>query len=111
MNGYDCYVIESKPKDETEKRNSGYAKKIAWIRKDNFLETKVEYYDTSGRLYKTQNATEHKLMEPDTKRWIAMRREMINHQTGHKTIIQFDNIQAGIPVADNVFTTRSIERE
>lgn len=111
MNAYDCYVIESKPKDETEKRNSGYSKKISWIRKDNFLETKVEYYDTSGRLYKTQNATEHKLMEPDTKRWIAMRREMINHQTGHKTIIQFDNIQAGIPVADNVFTTRSIERE
>jgi len=111
MDGHDCYVIESLPKDEAEKRNSGYGKKIGWIRKDNFLETKVEYYDVNGRLYKTQTATEHKLIEPDTKRWIAMRREMINHQTGHKTIIRFDNVQAGIPVADNVFTTRSIERE
>lgn len=111
VDGHDCYVIESLPKDDAEKRNSGYSKKIVWIRKDNFLETKVEYYDVNGRLYKTQTASEHKLVEPDTQRWIAMRREMLNHQTGHKTIIHFDSIQAGIPVADSVFTTRSIERE
>lgn len=109
--GQDCYVIESEPKDDTEKRNSGYSKKITWARKDNFLETKVEYYDVNGRLYKTHTAAEHTLIEPDTKRWIAKRREMVNHQTGHKTVIHFDNIQAGIPVDDNVFTTRSIERE
>lgn len=111
MNGYDCYVIESVPKNDAEKRNSGYSKKIGWIRKDNYLETKVEYYDVAGRLYKTQNATEHKLIEPDTERWIALRREMVNHQTGHKTIITFDKVRADIPIADSVFTTRSIERE
>ncbi len=111
VDGHDCYVIESVPMDDTVKRNMGYSKKFSWIRKDNFLESKVEYYDVSGRLYKTQTATEHKLIESDTKRWLALRREMVNHQTGHKTVITFDKIEPGIPVADAEFTARSIERE
>lgn len=111
LDGQDCYVIESIPRDDDVKRDSGYSKKITWVRKDNFLETKVEYYDVSGRLLKTQNVSGHKLVEPDTQRWIALRREMINHQTDHKTIFTFDRIEADVPVADDVFTTRSIERE
>ena len=111
MGGQDCYVIESLPRDEDVKRDSGYAKKITWVRKDNFLETKVEYYDVSGRLLKTQTVSDHKLVEPDTQRWIALRREMVNHQTEHKTILTFDRIEADVPVADDAFTTRSIERE
>ncbi len=111
LDGQDCYVIESIPRDDDVKRDSGYSRKITWVRKDNFLETKVEYYDVSGRLLKTQNISVHKLVEPDTHRWIALRREMINHQTNHKTIFTFDRIEADVPVADDMFTTRSIERE
>jgi hypothetical protein len=111
LDGQDCYVIESIPRDDNIKRDSGYSKKLTWVRKDNFLETKVEYHDVNGRMLKTQSVTEHKLVEPDTQRWIAMRREMVNHQTKHKTIFTFDRIEPGVPVADDAFTTRSIERE
>jgi uncharacterized protein len=111
LDGQDCYVVESIPRDDNVKRDSGYSKKVSWVRKDNFLETKVEYYDVSGRLLKTQAVSGHKLVEPDTQRWIAMRREMVNHQTQHKTIFIFDHVEADVPVADDVFTTRSIERE
>ena len=111
VDGHDGYVIESVPKDDVVKRDSGYSKKITWVRKDNFLEAKVEYYDITGRLLKTQTASDHKLVEPATRRWIALKREMINHQTGHKTVINFGHVQAGIAVADDLFTTRYIERE
>ena len=111
VNGQDCYVIESTPKDETTKQDSGYSKKINWVRKDNFLETKVEYYDVGGRLLKTQTASEHKLLEPDTQRWVAQRREVTNHQTGHKTIFTFDRIESGMALADDLFSKRNIERE
>ena len=111
VDGHDGYVIESVPKDDVVKRDSGYSKKITWVRKDNFLEAKVEYYDVTGRLLKTQTASDHKLVEPATRRWIALKREMINHQTGHKTIINFGHVEAGIAVADDLFTTRYIERE
>lgn len=111
IDGHDCYVIESIPRDETVKRDNGYSKKITWVRKDNFLETRVQYFDLNGELLKIQTASQHKLVEADTQRWLALRREMLNRQTGHKTLITFDRVDAGAPIADEVFTTRAIERE
>lgn len=111
IDGHDCYAVQSLPKDDTTKRNSGYSKKITWARKDNFLETKVEYYDLTERLLKTQAVSEHKLIEPDTQRWIAQRREMVNHQTGHKTVFTFDRTESGMTIPDSLFTTRTLERE
>jgi outer membrane lipoprotein-sorting protein len=111
LTGYDCYVIESIPKSETTKADFGYARKVTWLRKDNFLETRVEYYDLSGRLLKTQVVTGHKLLEPDTQRWIALHREMTNQQTGHKTVFNFDTVDAGASVPADIFTTRYLERE
>jgi len=107
----ECFVIESVPTNDTVKANSGYSKKITWVRKDNFLEHKVEYFDISGRLLKTQTITEHKLVEPDTQRWFALHREMTNHQTGHRTDFRFDKLEPGLPVADELFSTRYLERE
>lgn len=111
VDGTDCYVIESLPKDDTVKRDSGYSKKTVWVRKDNFIEHKVEYYDVAGRLLKTQTTGDYKLIEPDTQRWIAQRREMTNHQTGHKTTITFSAVEGGLTLSDDLFTTRYIERE
>jgi len=111
VGGQDCFVIESTPKTTTTRENSGYGRKITWLRKDNFLETKVEYYDVSGRLLKIQLISNHKLLEPDAQRWTALHREMINQQTGHKTIFNFDKVEADVPVSDDLFTTRYLERE
>lgn len=108
---HDCHVIESVPVNDTVKSDSGYSKKITWVRKDTFLEAKVEYYDLSGRLLKTQVITDHKLVEPDPQRWFPLYREMTNHQTGHKTVLSVDKIESGVPVPDELFTTRYVERE
>lgn len=109
--GHDCYVIESVPANDTVKSNSGYSKKITWVRKDTLLEAKVEYYDVSGRLLKTQLTTDHQLVEPNPQRWFPLYREMTNHQTGHKTVINVDKIESGIDAPDELFTTRYLERE
>lgn len=108
---HDSYVIESVPINDTVKSNSGYSKKITWVRKDSLLEAKVEYYDLSGRLLKTQLTSDHKLVEPNPQRWFPLYREMTNHQTGHKTVLRFDKIESGVQAPDEMFTTRSIERE
>ena len=108
---HDCYVIESVPANDAVKSNSGYSKKITWVRRDTLLEAKVEYYDISGRLLKTQLTTNHQLVEPNPQRWFALYREMVNHQTGHKTILRFDKIKSGVRAPDELFTTRYVERE
>lgn len=111
VDGHECLVIESVPADETVRSTSGYSKKITWVRADNYLETQVEYYDLGGRLLKTQRVAEHVLMEPETQRWFAQRREMTNHQTGHSTLITFENIAPSAELSDELFTTRYLERE
>lgn len=111
IDGHDCFVIESVPSSETVKTNSGYGRKVTWVRQDNFLESKVDYFDLSGRLLKTQLVRQHQLVEPDTQRWFALYREMTNHQTGHKTVLRFENLQSGVDAPLAMFTTRYLERE
>jgi len=111
IDGHDCIVIESVPANDAVRDNNGYSKKITWIRKDSFVEAKVEYYDLAGRLLKTQMITDQQMVEPATQRWFAMHREMANLQTGHKTVLRFEKIEPGVAVPDEMFTTRYVERE
>jgi hypothetical protein len=107
----DCYVVESVPIDDTVKSNSGYSKKLSWIRKDTFIEARVEYHDLSGRHLKTQVTSNHKQVQTDPMRWFALYREMVNHQSGHKTILRFDSADSSITTPDDHFSTRYLERE
>ena len=111
VDGQSCYRVESVPKSESTRSDLGYSRKVTWLRQDNFLETKVEYYDLSNRLLKTQLISNHKLLEPATGRWIALHREMTNQQTGHRTVFNFDKVESAVPIADDLFTTRYLERE
>lgn len=110
LDDHDCFVVESVPATETVKANSGYSRKMTWVRTDNFVESKVEYYDLAGRLLKTQRTGRHQLVEPDKGRWFVMHREMTNHQTGHRTTFTASKAEA-VAIPDAAFTTRALERQ
>jgi outer membrane lipoprotein-sorting protein len=110
MDDVDCYVIESVPGDDTVKTNSGYSRKVTWVRSDNFVETKVEYYDLAGRLLKTQRVTKPQAVDAKAGRWFPLSREMTNHQTGHRTMLEVLKLETAVPTPDELFTTRYIER-
>ncbi len=107
----DCYVIESVPANDQIKKDYGYSKKIAWIRKSNFMEKKVEYFDPNGRPLKTQVVPEVKELDPKKRKWWATRREIVNHQTGHRTTLVFDSLNAEQDIREDFFTTRYLQRE
>lgn len=109
LDGSKCYVVESVPANDAVKSHSGYSRKISWIRADNFLELQVEYYDLSGQLLKTQRTGGHQLVEPGKGRWFAQRREMTNHRTGHRTVIEASKAEL-VAIPDEMFTTRYLER-
>ena len=111
VDGMECYVVESVPANDQVKSNSGYGRKVTWARQDNFLEARVEYYDLGGRLLKTQVTKRHELIEPEKNRWFALHREMLNHRTGHRTVFSADRFDPKPPVPDELFTTRTLERE
>ena len=109
--GKPCWMTESTPKNDDVKTNSGYSKRIAWVLKENFVAVKGEFYDESGQLVKNSKFAEIQLVDKERNKWQPMRLEAENTQTGHKTIIQFQNFKANQNVKDDFFTTRYMERD
>lgn len=111
VDGAECYVIESTPMDAKTRDDSGYGRKISWIDARNYVERKVEYYDAKNALLKTQLAFDLREVEPAKQRWTPMRREMSNHQTGHKTLYTFDRFDVDPGLQDASFSTRRLEEQ
>lgn len=109
LDGEACYLIESVPKNETVKSNSGYSKRISWIRKDNFVAARVDYWDLGGELLKRITASDIRPVGKSAK-WQPMRSEAVNLQTGYKTIISFEEFKADQGVGDDYFTPRYLEK-
>jgi outer membrane lipoprotein-sorting protein len=110
VDGMNCYVIESTPASDAVRSNNGYSRKVTWVRTDNFLEAKVEYYDLANRRLKTQRVAQHQAVASQPGKWFALEREMTNHQTGHRTLIIATKLDGTTPVRDDVFSVRTLER-
>jgi hypothetical protein len=111
VDGIDCYIIESIAADDKVRREYDYAKKVQWIAKSNFHEVKIVYYDLGGKLLKTQSIKGITLMDKDDDRWAATSREMVNHQTKHKSTFVANSAKAGVTVPSTTFTLRNLESE
>jgi outer membrane lipoprotein-sorting protein len=103
VNGKACYVVESVSKDE----DYMYSKTVTWIRKDNFVGMKKEFYDEDGELLKILTIKEVKKISGF---WIITHSEMKNIQKNHKTIIQLSNIKINTGVPASKFTERMMMR-
>jgi hypothetical protein len=109
--GSPCYVIEATPKSDVIRDNSGYAKRVLWIRKDNFFAIKGELWDEAMQPVKAFHMTELQEVDAARHKWQAMRLEAKNLQTGHQTVIHFENFKVNQKVRDDFFTTRYMEKE
>jgi uncharacterized protein len=110
VDGKDCWVIESLPKTDQTKEDSGYSKRVGWIDKKSFVAVKAESFDTQGALLKKISARNITLVDEKNNKWIPMNIEAENVQTNHKTLIEFKNYKANQGVKDELFTTRSLEK-
>ena len=111
VEGQHCYVIEALPKSDAVKTSNGYSKRISWLRKDNFMAVKMDYWGETGQLLKSSTYTDIQLVDQMRGKWQAMRLEASNLQTGHRTVIKFDNFKANQKVKDEFFTTRYMTKE
>ncbi|MGC2048135.1 MAG: outer membrane lipoprotein-sorting protein, partial [Gallionella sp.] len=111
VDGQACYVIEALPKSDAVKISSGYSKRVGWLRKDILMVVKMDYWDEAGQTLKTSTYTDIQLVDQKRGKWQAMRLEASNIQTGHRTVIKFDNFKANQQVKDEFFTTRYMEKE
>lgn len=111
LNGIPCFVIESIPRTEDIKKNTGYAKTVSWIRADSFVRIKSELYDPSGMLYKIMQVSSVKEVDRQRGKWLVEKVEMRNIETGHSTIITFNNIKVGEALDHKVFLPNRLDQE
>ena len=102
-NGFDCYVVESVPKDKREI----YSKRISWIRKDCFMGLKVEYYDKLGALHRVLNISDIKQVQGF---WTRGKMVMENVQTKHKTVITFSDMKYDLKIDSEMFNVAKLEK-
>lgn len=105
-------VIESIAKNEQVSKDSGYSKRINWLNKTNFVAEKTEFYDRSGKLLKTVENADIRLVDEANQKWQAMKVSAKNHQTGHSTRVHFDEYKANTQAVNtDYFSMRYLEKE
>jgi outer membrane lipoprotein-sorting protein len=52
LGGQKCWVIEALPSTDKEKLESGYGKRVFWVRQDLHLTVQTEFYNKSDKLFK-----------------------------------------------------------
>lgn len=85
LDGQSCYVIERYPVDE----DSGYTRQVVWLDQQEYRVLKTEYYDRKGELLKTLVAEGYRAYGDNY--WRANRFVMVNHQTGKRTDLVWED--------------------
>ncbi len=101
-----CFVIESTPINKKKRKESGYGKKILWVKEGIYITVKVEYYSKRKKLIKTQTTYDWKNVKGTV--WRAQKAFMDNHKNNHKTLIASVKIEVDKKIEDKTFTERFI---
>ncbi len=103
IDGVDYYRVESIPKDEEYM----YSKTKTWIRKDNFIGLKKEFYDEDEELLKILKI---KKFEEISGFIVITRSEMENVQKNHRTTMVLGNVEINTNIPTSKFSERMMMR-
>ncbi len=110
IDGRDTWVIESTPKSPEVAENTGYSKRLSWVDKESRITLKGESFDTQGQAFKQFSAKNVQKVDEKNNKWQPMILEAKNLQTGTRTVLEFSDYKANVGVKDEIFTSRSLEK-
>jgi len=99
-----CWVLEYLPISPDD---TGYSKRIAWIRKDIHLPVYIEYYDKRGKLCKK---AQYGGFEKIQNIWTTTRMLIASPRKGSRTLIQISDVSYNTGLADSVFEQSNLTR-
>lgn len=106
VDGQDCYVVESTPNKPDD---FIYSKFTYWVRKDNFLPIKGEFFDKKGHLWKRLTVANIEQRSDGT--WIAKKTTMHDVQKGTSTVLELVDYQLDVKINDDYFSDRFLTDE
>ena len=96
--GYDCWVLESKPIDP---KSSQYGKRISWIVKQAYIPIRMDYFDNRDRKVKQYRAAILKKIDGI---WTAIEYEMHDLRREHRTLMKLTEMRYNRGLDDRIFT-------
>ena len=103
VGGADCWKVEAVSKDGSEKD----PRRVTWIRKDNYLPQKAEFYDRQNTLHRELLCEGIRKIDGY---WTTTKMTMRNVQTGHSTVIEMKDVFYDIAMDDSMFTVSSLQK-
>jgi outer membrane lipoprotein-sorting protein len=104
IDGAPCWKLESRPK---EARASQYTSNILWIRKDNYVASRLESYTKDQLIRKLS----YKNIEQVQGIWTARRLEMYDVKRKSTTVLKLEKLAFNTPMKDEGFTIQALRRE
>ncbi|WP_321532661.1 outer membrane lipoprotein-sorting protein [uncultured Desulfuromonas sp.] len=101
--GYDCYVLVSTPKPETETQ---YGKIISWIEKEHFIPLRTLFWNKKGEQTKTYTVEKIALIDGIATEMSAL---MEDHSDQHQTRMTTHSAQYNTGLPARFLTTRALE--
>lgn len=100
----DCFVLEQKPTYES----SGYTKTEVWYDKGEYRQQKIDFYDRKNALLKTLTYGDYR--QYLGKYWRSHDMFVVNHQTGKKTRLLFDDMKFQTGVSERDLSKNTLKR-
>ncbi|VUD40438.1 hypothetical protein TDB9533_00225 [Thalassocella blandensis] len=110
VDGEDCWVIESTPKDKSIIDKTGYTSAQTWVRKDNFMQVKSIIQLEKARKVKYFVARD---IEKIQDVWTAKTLQMVttrNDKKEHASVLKLNNIRYNDKVDESMFDTQAMQR-
>ncbi|MGE5577827.1 MAG: outer membrane lipoprotein-sorting protein [Syntrophothermus sp.] len=104
VDGQNCYVLELKAK----KGSAHYRQVKLWVRQDNFIPAKEEFYSGSGKLIKVSYQTDLAVMDGRTVPTKIIFKDL--EQKGHQTVLTIKNIRFSAEVPERTFSLQYLEK-
>ncbi len=106
---HDCYVVEAVPSTVKEKKDSGYSKRVLYIRKDILLTIKSEYYNKKGKKFKALIIEKVETVKDDIMR--INKSIMENLKSGHLTTWITIKRDITTELDENFFSQRVLKKK
>lgn len=111
IDGQDCWLIESRPKSDKEKQETGYLKTHVWISKTMLLPMQTKAWVIEGKKLKYMKSSKFEKVDGI---WIAKElavRTVRNKRVESQTLMEIGSIKFNqAQVTDDQFTERRLEQ-
>jgi len=100
VDGRELIALDGLARSEESAREMGYSRFEALVDETSLFPLQIEYFDLQNQPLKRVTVSDVGLVG---EAWTALRFEVENHQTGHRTAVFFDNMRAVPDLPERVF--------